>query len=68
MQNASYIAISDRKEAIEYAVSIAEAGDIILLAGKGHETYQLINGKKVPFSERDILTNASAKRLAQTLI
>ncbi|MBQ8497695.1 MAG: UDP-N-acetylmuramoyl-L-alanyl-D-glutamate--2,6-diaminopimelate ligase [Clostridia bacterium] len=68
MQNALYTVIPDRKEAIEYAVSIAETGDIILLAGKGHETYQLIDGKKVPFSEREILTNASAKRLAQTLI
>lgn len=59
MQNAPYIAIADRKEAIEYAVSIAQAGDIILLAGKGHEKYQLINGKKIPFFEKEILLAAA---------
>ncbi len=62
MQTAPYTVIEDRKEAIEYAVSIAEAGDIILLAGKGHENYQLINGKKVPFSEREILAQAALAR------
>lgn len=61
MQNAPYAVIPDRKEAIEYAVSIAEEGDIVLLAGKGHEAYQLINGKKEPFCEREILTAAAAK-------
>ena len=49
------IKISDRAEAIRYAVEIAEAGDIILLAGKGHEDYQLIRGEKVYFSEKEIL-------------
>ena len=51
----SYIGIPDRQEAIVYAAEIAHPGDIVLLAGKGHENYQLINGKKVLFSERDIL-------------
>ena len=63
MQNAPYAVIPDRKEAIEYAVSIAEEGDIVLLAGKGHETYQLVGGKKEPFCERAILT-AAAEKLA----
>lgn len=53
----SYIAISDRKEAIEYAFDIAGGNDIVLLAGKGHEQYQLINGKNEHFSEREILQN-----------
>ena len=61
MQNAPYVAIPDRKEAIEYVVSHAEEGDIVLLAGKGHETYQLVNGKKEPFCERDILLAAAEK-------
>lgn len=52
-----YIPISDRKEAIEYALSIARDGDIVLLAGKGHEKYQLINGKNEYFCEREILEN-----------
>ena len=63
MQNAPYAVIPDRKEAIEYAVSIAEEGDIVLLAGKGHETYQLVGGKKEPFCEREILV-AAAEKLA----
>ena len=53
-----YIKISDRREAIRYAVKNAKPGDIILLAGKGHEDYQLINEKKIPFSERAIILEA----------
>ncbi len=47
--------IPDRRDAINKAVEIATDGDYILLAGKGHETYQLINGTRVDFSERRIL-------------
>lgn len=47
--------IPDRKDAIAKAYEIAEDGDIVLLAGKGHEDYQLIMGERVPFSERKIL-------------
>lgn len=54
-----YVIIPDRAEAIQYTVSIAEEGDVILLAGKGHETYQLIMGEKIPFSEKEILKKAS---------
>lgn len=50
-----YICEPDRKKAIEKALSIAGKNDIILLAGKGHEEYQLINGEKVPFSERECI-------------
>ena len=54
----NYVKISDRKKAIEYAVSMAREGDVFLFAGKGHENYQLINGIKMPFSEREILLEA----------
>lgn len=47
--------LADREEAVRYAVRMSRPGDIILLAGKGHETYQLVEGKKVPFSERAII-------------
>lgn len=47
--------ITDRKEAIKTAVSHAKKGDIILVAGKGHETYQEIKGVKYPFDDRAIL-------------
>ena len=50
-----YIAIPDRREAIEYALKNSEKGDIILLAGKGHESYQMIKGKRESFSEADII-------------
>ena len=50
-----YIAIVDRTEAIKYAVDMANKNDIIVLAGKGHETYQEINGEKYPFDEREII-------------
>ena len=48
--------VSDRKEAIKNAVSIAQKGDIILLAGKGHENYQDIKGVKYHFDDKEILT------------
>lgn len=50
-----YIAIPDRREAIEYALNNSEKGDIILLAGKGHESYQMIKGKRESFSETEII-------------
>ena len=51
----NYKKIIDRKEAIKYALQICKKNDIILLTGKGHETYQEINGKKYPFDERKII-------------
>ena len=50
-----YISISDRKEAIKTAVSLAKEEDIILVAGKGHEKYQDIKGTKYPFDDKAVL-------------
>lgn len=50
-----YVEIPDRKEAIAYAIHHGEPGDIIVLAGKGHENYQEIKGKKYPMDERDLI-------------
>ena len=50
-----YLRISDRKEAIRTAVMLAKPNDIILIAGKGHETYQEIKGVKYDFDDRKIL-------------
>lgn len=47
--------IADRKEAIKTAVTLANAEDIILVAGKGHEKYQDINGIKYPFDDKQVL-------------
>lgn len=50
-----YKVIEDRKQAIEYALSIAENEDIVLCLGKGHEDYQMVNGVLYPFDERKII-------------
>ncbi|HQV00738.1 MAG TPA: UDP-N-acetylmuramoyl-L-alanyl-D-glutamate--2,6-diaminopimelate ligase, partial [Bacteroidia bacterium] len=50
------LAIADRKEAIRTACNLAAKGDIILVAGKGHEKYQEIQGVKYPFDDLEILT------------
>ena len=52
--------LEDRREAIEYAVSIAEPGDTIAILGKGHEIGQEIAGKKEPFDDRVVLARAIA--------
>lgn len=48
----SYERIVDRREAIEKAVEMASPGDVVLIAGKGHETYQMIGGVAYPFDDR----------------
>lgn len=53
--NGKYVEICDRKEAIAYVISHGEPGDVIVLAGKGHEDYQEIHGKKYPMDERVII-------------
>ena len=50
-----YTVIENRREAIRYAMTIAQEGDIIVLAGKGHETYQEIMGVKRPFDEKTVV-------------
>jgi len=52
-----YITIPDRKKAIKYVIENGEEGDIIILAGKGHEDYQEIKGVKYPMDERDIISD-----------
>ena len=49
------LSITDRKEAIRTACHLAKSGDIILLAGKGHEKYQEIAGVKYPFDDKQVL-------------
>lgn len=51
----AYLAITDRKEAIAYAMNYAAEGDFVVLAGKGHEDYQEINGAFYPMNERNII-------------
>jgi len=53
--NGKYITIVDRREAIKYALQNAQPGDVIVLAGKGHETYQTFKDKTVHFDEREVV-------------
>jgi UDP-N-acetylmuramoyl-L-alanyl-D-glutamate--2,6-diaminopimelate ligase len=55
-QRRKVLRITDRKEAIKTACSMAAPGDIVLVAGKGHETYQEIAGVKHHFDDREVLT------------
>jgi UDP-N-acetylmuramoyl-L-alanyl-D-glutamate--2,6-diaminopimelate ligase len=54
------VRITDRKEAIRTAVMIAKPGDVILVAGKGHEKYQEINGRRFPFDDKQVLADVLA--------
>ena len=53
--NGKYECIVDRIEAIKSAIEMANKNDIVVLAGKGHETYQIIGHKKYPFDEKEII-------------
>ena len=55
-----YISIADRKQAIKTAVNMAQAEDIVLIAGKGHEKYQEINGVKHHFDDKEVLSEMFA--------
>lgn len=55
--NGKYVVIPDRKEAIRYCMEHAEDGDIVVLAGKGHEDYQEIKGVKYHFDEREVVAD-----------
>lgn len=57
----SFVEIEDRREAIAYAMGIATPGDILVLAGKGHETYQEIKGEKYPMDERELIRRILTK-------
>jgi UDP-N-acetylmuramoyl-L-alanyl-D-glutamate--2,6-diaminopimelate ligase len=52
---AEYIVVENRRDAIEFALNNAIAGDVILLAGKGHETYQILADRTIHFDEREII-------------
>ena len=56
IQKKKVLSVTDRREAIEVAYSLAKPGDIILIAGKGHEKYQEISGVKHPFDDLQIIT------------
>lgn len=50
-----YVVIENRKDAIKHALSVAEENDVVMIAGKGHENYQEINGTKYHFDDKEIV-------------
>lgn len=58
-----YTLLSDRREAIEYAISKAQKGSLVLIAGKGHEDYQILKTKTIRFDDREVAGEALKKRL-----
>lgn len=62
-----YVIIPDRGEAVNYAVKMAQKGDIIILAGKGHEEYMKIKGENVPFSEKTEVIKAFKEKKEGTV-
>jgi UDP-N-acetylmuramyl tripeptide synthase len=56
---------ADRARAIEAAISAADDADVVLIAGKGHEDYQEIDGKRLPFSDAAVAREALARRKAR---
>lgn len=56
--------LRDRRQAIAAAIAAARAGEIVLIAGKGHEPYQEIAGQKLPFDDRRVAAECLARRAA----
>lgn len=52
-----YVRITDREEAIKYALSIAKKGSVVLILGKGRDNYMAIKDKKIPYSDYDVISN-----------
>jgi UDP-N-acetylmuramoyl-L-alanyl-D-glutamate--2,6-diaminopimelate ligase len=63
-----YLAVVDRQAAIERAVQDARSGDLVLIAGKGHEKYQEIGGRVLPFDDVVVATGALARRRARSRV
>ncbi len=62
IDNRNYAIIQNRKEAINFALNIADENDTIIILGKGHEKYQIINDEYIPFDEKNIINEILALR------
>jgi UDP-N-acetylmuramoyl-L-alanyl-D-glutamate--2,6-diaminopimelate ligase len=60
-----YLVLADRKEAIAAAIALAGSGDIVLIAGKGHEDYQIIGSRKLPFDDRSVAREELRRRQSE---
>jgi UDP-N-acetylmuramoyl-L-alanyl-D-glutamate--2,6-diaminopimelate ligase len=57
-----FLVNADRRRAIEQAIQSAQPGDLVIVAGKGHEKYQVIGGRTIPFDDVEIAQAALASR------
>lgn len=67
IESKKMVRITDRKSAIEYALSIAKANDVVAILGKGNENYQEIKGEKMPFSDYSVVENYFKYKLKSEL-
>ncbi len=68
MTHENYACIGDREEAVRHAIEVANEGDIIIFAGKGHEDYQIIGSTKYPHSDAAIALDEAEKKFGRGLI
>jgi UDP-N-acetylmuramoyl-L-alanyl-D-glutamate--2,6-diaminopimelate ligase len=64
LDDTPHVRIENRRDAIARAIELAGANDIVLLAGKGHETYQVRGTTKLPFDEREIVREIMTERVS----
>ena len=62
-ESQGHIVLLDRRQAIEHAIKNARSGDLVLIAGKGHENYQILNSETIHFDDREIATHAITQRM-----
>jgi UDP-N-acetylmuramoyl-L-alanyl-D-glutamate--2,6-diaminopimelate ligase len=53
-----YVVVPDRRAAIERAIADAHTGDVVVIAGKGHERFQLVGNERIPFADMEVAANA----------
>jgi UDP-N-acetylmuramyl tripeptide synthase len=58
----SYRKIPDRREAIRTAIGLADPGTVVVIAGKGHETVQVVGDRSLPFDDREVAAEFASKR------
>lgn len=58
-----HVKLTDRREAIFHAIGEAREGDVVLIAGKGHETYQILGEQKIHFDDHEVAREAMRRRL-----
>ena len=67
-QQTPFVTIVDRSTAISHAVGEARRGDVVIIAGKGHETYQVIAGETVPFNDAAVARTALTQRRSNSRV